>query len=283
MMVLRQLARAIVRRYPAAWRERYQTEVEDLISAGPVRLGDVCGLLRHCIGERVLSLYEPGRHISAFRMITGITLLVYVLTLTVGMVVVSAIPFALGILTRNAVGPIPEDLLDTIVWWLLPIFVLSVAPAVIVLLRRRLARQKTGAPAPPGTSRLVWVVVAGYAAVAFFGGLEPEVVWGDAVRSSVSFLYPMIYILWEPAEANPQWPGRAIFETLARLRTTRYDLRWARMELERCEGLYAGRDAGPELRAARTELQRLLTAEADALASLDAMGYHARFQTAAHT
>jgi len=66
---------------------------------------------------------------------------------------------------------------------------------------------------------------------------------------------------------------------LGRHRRTQYDLRWARMELERCEGLYEGREAGPELRAARSEMERLLGDGARAIADLDAMGYHARFQS----
>ncbi|MBM3751340.1 MAG: hypothetical protein FJW21_09195 [Acidimicrobiia bacterium] len=87
-----------------------------------------------------------------------------------------------------------------------------------------------------------------------------------------------MYVLWDfPEAVDSRWPGRGLFETLGRLRSAHHDLRWAKMELDRCEGLYAGREPGPELRAARAEMDRLTAEEANAMAALDAMGYHARF------
>ncbi len=276
------IARLIVCWYPTAWRERYEHEVMELIDAGPVRLGDVCGLLRHCITERVLALYEPGRHISAYRFISGMALFAYITVMFFAVIVVGSIPFVLGFVVQRLAGPFSADWLDTLAWLFLSVFLLLVVPAWVRLFRLQLRRQ-AGAPLPPVAARLRWMVIGGYAGLMFFVGLEV------GLEAEVSFrgLYHhflrswvVMYFLWALPEDydDLRWPGRGLFETLGRLRSVRYDLRWARMELDRCEGLYAGRDPGPELRAARVEMERLLAEEAAALGQLDAMGYHARFQ-----
>lgn len=51
--MLRHLARAIVTRYPAAWRERYADEVLELIDSAPVRAFDVGELFRNMLVEQV--------------------------------------------------------------------------------------------------------------------------------------------------------------------------------------------------------------------------------------
>jgi hypothetical protein len=277
------IARFIVRCYPAAWRERYEDEVLELLGAGRVRLADVCGLLRHCITERVLALYEPGRHISAYRFISGMALLAYIAVMFLAVIVVGAFPFAAGFGVQRLVGPFPADWVDTLAWLALPVFLLTLVVGWVRLFRLQSGRQ-AATPLPPEATRLRWMVIGGYAGLMFFVGLEA------GLEAEVSFrrLYHhflqswvVVYLLWVLPEDfdDLRWPGRGLFETLGRLRSARYDLRWARMELDRCEGLYAGRDPGPELRAARVEMERLLAAEQTALSELDAMGYHARFQS----
>lgn len=274
---MKALARGIVRCYPAAWRRRYEDEVLSLIDAGSVRLGDVCGLLRNGITERVLSLYEPSRHITSYRFISGMALLTYITALVLVVLVVGAIPFALGYLIQRTAGPMPTEWLDTVAWFYLPLFVLLVLPGFVRLFRLQLARLKTGAALPAQATRLRWMVILGYAGLTFLTGLQTDL----SLRQSINALtqaWVLVFILWEiPEDVGTQWPGSQLFDALGRLRSAHHDLRWARMELDRCEGLYAGRDPGPELRAARAEMDRLTAEEADAMAALDAMGYHARF------
>jgi uncharacterized membrane protein len=277
--VLTWLARLIVRMSPSAWRERYEDEVLALVDDGAVRLGDVCGLLRHCITERVLALYEPGRHISAYRFISGMALLTYIAVLFLAVASVGASVFGMGYLVQRLFGPFPSEWLDTIAWLYLPIFLLLVVPAFVRLFRLRSAQMKTGTPLPPEAARLRWMIIGGYVMLTFLNGLGTDLSFGQ-LFSAVMRSWILVFMLWEfPEDININWPGRGLFETLGRLRSVRYDLRWARMELERCEGIYAGREPGPELRAARAEMERLLAAEQTALSELDAMGYQARFQS----
>jgi hypothetical protein len=273
--MLKSLARAIVRRYPAAWRERYEDEVLALVDAGAVRPRDVVDLLRGWIRERVLALYEPSRHIPAFRLISGLALAAFVTVMVVGTLAVAAVPVLCGYLIRLATGPLPVGTLDAMEWALLPFFILPLGISWIQLYRLQWAHVKTGAPLPPTFARHRLVVLGVCGGMSVLGGMRPDISFES---SYVFVLYPWMVLthFYEPP-ADAKWPGNDLFETLGRLRSVRYDLRWARMELDRCEGIYEGREPGPELRAARAEIARLMGAEADALASLDAMGYHARF------
>jgi hypothetical protein len=269
------LAKSIAHRYPAAWRNRYETEVLSLIDAGSIRLRDVVDLLRGCIRERVLSLYEPSRHISAYRLISGLALTAFISILLIGAVAASAVPFLVGYLIQLAIGPISESILDAVGWALLPLFAGLASWSFIQLFRLRSASIASHAPASAVLSRFRWILIGCFAVVAVLNGMSTVHV-SDAAYNDLLMPSVLLLQLWEPQDGI-RWPGSDLFETLGRLRVVRYDLRWAQMELDRCEGIYAGREPGPELRAARAEMERLSAAEADTLASLDAMGYHARF------
>jgi hypothetical protein len=54
--VTRRLAQALVRRYPAAWRERYEREVSALIDDTSIRFRDLAELLRGLLTERAREL-----------------------------------------------------------------------------------------------------------------------------------------------------------------------------------------------------------------------------------
>ena len=45
------LARAIIRAYPRPWRERYASELLDLVESGPPAFGDIVDLVRGCACE----------------------------------------------------------------------------------------------------------------------------------------------------------------------------------------------------------------------------------------
>ncbi len=53
------LARAILRLYPPAWRERYRSELEDLLERRPVRAVEVADLLRGAIDARLHPQVRP--------------------------------------------------------------------------------------------------------------------------------------------------------------------------------------------------------------------------------
>jgi len=273
--MLQTLARAIVHRYPAAWRARYADEVVALIGVGTIRLRDVLDLLRGCIRERVLALYEPSRHISAFRLISGIALIAWIAILLAGSLMLAVVPFGVGYLLQITLGPFPEDVMDTVAWLYLPLFLGVVVWSFVGFFRLRFASLSTGRPLPAAAAKFRWILLTAYGVLYVLNGMTTDLAYRQ-IFSPVLMMWFLIFRLHEPPN-EIRWPGDGLFEALGRLRTARYDLRWARMELDRCEGIYVGREPGPELRAARAEMNRLTAEEAGAMASLDAMGYHARF------
>lgn len=273
--MMQNVARAIAHGYPAAWRDRYEVEVLALIDAGAIRLRDVIDLLRGCIRERVLALYEPSRHISAFRLISGIALLAWLSMLLVGSLLLAAVPFGVGYVLKVTLGPFPEDVMDTVAWLYLPLFLGFVIWSFLGLFRLRFASIKSGSPLPPAAAKLRWVLLTAYGVLLVHNGMTFDGAY-RRMFSPVLMMWFLSFQIQDPPN-EIRWPGDGLFDALGRLRSARYDLRWARMELDRCEGIYEGRDPGPELRAARVEMDRLIASEADAIAALNAMGYHARF------
>lgn len=66
------VARAIIRRYPRAWRERYEVELLGFIEDTPVRWRDVLDLARGCVVERARTLVvEPEQHPRVAWMLFG--------------------------------------------------------------------------------------------------------------------------------------------------------------------------------------------------------------------
>ncbi|MBM3751339.1 MAG: hypothetical protein FJW21_09190 [Acidimicrobiia bacterium] len=178
------LARSIVRLYPRAWRRRYEDEVLSIIDAGPVRIGDVCGLLRNGITERVLSLYEPSRHITAYRFITGMTLLAYITVLFLVVLVAGFIPFAVGYLIQWTAGPLPAEWLDTVFWLFVPAFLVLIVPAYIRFFRLQLVHMKAGTPLLRLATKLRWIIVGGYVVLSFLTGVEADLSFHQSVLAA---------------------------------------------------------------------------------------------------
>jgi len=60
-----QLARAILRLYPAAWRDRYRGELEDLLWRRRVRAADLADLLRGALDARLHPQVHPALQVAA--------------------------------------------------------------------------------------------------------------------------------------------------------------------------------------------------------------------------
>ena len=72
-MTTRAWAHAIVRRYPSAWRERYEAEVRGLIDDASIHVRDLGELLRGLFAERARELLtsaeNPGRTATILNLI----------------------------------------------------------------------------------------------------------------------------------------------------------------------------------------------------------------------
>lgn len=104
------LASALVRRYPLAWRERYEAEVLALLEDSPPGIRDLLELTRGLFVERVKSWVEPGEH--PYRTFIVLRGCVSVLRVLPAIVLVVGTALA-GDAIRMQVGPPPtvaEDL-----------------------------------------------------------------------------------------------------------------------------------------------------------------------------
>ncbi len=86
--MMTRLAQALVGKYPSAWRERYEAEVQELLVDSPVRISDVFELCRGLIVERMKSLIEPAEHPTmtdwGFRFVAWLINIAPAVTLVVG-------------------------------------------------------------------------------------------------------------------------------------------------------------------------------------------------------
>ena len=272
---MRALARFLVRWHPKPWRARYEEEVLELLDANRVRLRDLFDLFKSGVTERVLSWYEPSQHITRFRLITSFVIMASVLVGAVVIVAIAGAPFAFGYALASRFAPLPgflEELAD----WLYAVSLAVMFVCYFRLHRRRMARIRLQTPKEPPDFRLIRFLAIGSSVGGFLAGVSMA---GSTYQSLSPVFTPLIFFLQAFEPTDIRFPGGDLLGALGRHRQAQYDLRWARMELDRCEGLYEGREAGPELRAARSEMERLLGEEAHAIADLDAMGYHARFQS----
>jgi hypothetical protein len=222
----------------------------------------------------VLSWYEPSQHIIRFRLITCLVVTVCIGVTLVAVFTAGAAPFAAGYALATRFGPL-SGFVEEVASWLYVLSLAATFTCYIRFHRRRMARIRTNAPKEPSDVRLVRLLTAVCVAASFLAGLAMP---GEAYQSFSPAFVPLLFLLQAFEPTGIDFPGGDLLGALGRHRQAQYDLRWARMELERCEGLYAGREAGPELRAARAEMERLLDEEARAVADLDAMSYHSRFQ-----
>ena len=272
---MRALARSLVHWHPKPWRERYEVEVLELVDANRVRLRDLFDLFKSGVTERVLSWYEPSQHITRFRLITCFVIMASISVGVVVLLALGAAPFAAGYALGARFAPLP-GLVEQLANWLYVLTLTATFVCYFRMHRRRMARLRLQTLKEPADYRLMRLVAIGSALASFVAGVSMP---GSDYQSISPVLTPLMFFLQAFEPTDIRFPGDDLLGALGRHRQPQYDLRWARMELDRCEGLYEGREAGAELRAARSEMERLLGEEARAIADLDAMGYHARFQS----
>jgi hypothetical protein len=251
------IAKWLVHRYPKAWRERYASEMLALLDDSATRWRDLIDLMHGLLVERLHSVFEPGsRPKLTFALL-------FAAPMVIGLVPV-LLAVGLGAAARSMFGAIP--------WWgvsaggMLSLLTMLAwgFRRVIWQLRnpeRAYVRPYGPVPAPPG-----WMVAMSLLGAMLLGAART----GPATLEALSG----VVVAGEWLVMGGRWwrMNAAVQQLFAADR----EMKWAQMELDRCERL-TPRGVPMPLEAARSEIRRIETQTEEALASLNSLGYRGRF------
>jgi hypothetical protein len=245
------LARWILTRYPRAWRERYGDEVRALLDDGHVSRADVVDLLRGCASEWKVAIADPEDHPRVFQLFTGIE------ALCRGLIKIAAFllpAIATAAYLRRHVGPPPE--------WVGTLGVMGyVLPMTAMWLAMR-RQNRSGRVATPygmlSASQLRWWVPLAMVTIAL-------ILWADGppdFRASLTtellarWLHVMLVVMFFLSATHR--PRFGMLDLASEMGSRRYLLRWAKLEVARCDSLDP-RDPtrARQLASAQAEVERL--------------------------
>jgi hypothetical protein len=262
--MLRRLARAIVLRHPAPWRERYEAEVLALIEDSPVRPRDLGELVRGLLMERARALIEDADHPTRTARLLGSFQPLFV-------IVFLTTAWSLGAGLREWAGE-QSTVLSEIGMVVAVACVLATLVMKFVLLRGQ--RWDHGRPALPSWAGLMLLPV-------FFGSIV-LCAWGNWAGFTQGPIWVRLFI-WafifgaEIADLSSAfWPGRGMLQAIGRLSWAEAQIKTARQWVEGCHTMIEKGIPSP-LAEAQAQVDRFSRDRESALAELQQLGYRARF------
>jgi hypothetical protein len=270
--MIRRLALGILRRYPVAWRERYEAEVSALIDDSPARLGDLSELLRGLIAERArefMSADEKPKRTAA--VLTWMP--------AAFMIAFSAAALATGFALRHLTGRWPAAREEAFAIAVTSILLALVVVHVVALVRHGRRPQ----PKPPVPQTPTWVAVlllpCVFAAIAV-------ATWGDALFAGQgslpwalhAFVRIYTYFLVLKNLTASLWPGRDLLRALGELEAAEGHLKTNEAWVQSCRE-WIGKGVPSPLNDALAQVGRWTIERDAARARLQELGYGARFRT----
>lgn len=252
------LSRSVVRAYPQAWRDRYEIEVLALMDDVPTRPRDVLDLARGLVVERARSLFEPADR--PLLTTTLVALGVYARALAV-----LSVPIVTGWAARLYLGPLPRmagagaSMLELVI-------LLSWAMRANAAYQKHSTKHSVWNPQQPVFSKQAGRVWLG-------GLLTATLLMAWDVRARPAMLLFVHVVANHLARQSGPW-HEALSEALHRLRSAKHEMKWALMELDRCQRLVTGGVAAP-IEEARQAVARIERRRAEAMGALYGLGYRA--------
>jgi hypothetical protein len=280
--MLRDIARAVVLKYPEPWLDRYGDEVLDLLSHSPVRVSDVGELFRGLVVERTRAFIEDADHPN--RAILLLSLLPFTCS---AIFVVSA--WVTGFALRSwRAFPEPAEDFGTLV------FVAGLVLFGLVMWQLR-RQQKLTVLLPPGPripARLgVGLLTALFAVVAvveWCGGAFPHSSQSNGGVDPFELMWTItrfhLYSNAASTLAASFWPQHSMLEAFGRLTTAEAHLRAAQTWADGCKTWMATSahartdDTATQLQEAESRIERWGAERAAALDQLQRLGYRSRFE-----
>ncbi len=262
--MMTRLAQAIVRRYPTAWRERYEDEVIELVDDAPVRMRDLADLAHGLIVERwreLLSSAESPRRTEFVLVMFG--------PLVVLSVVLSGA--ATGWLLRLALGPWSPAWADVGEWALM----------VLLLASFPFRWRSVLPPHENRRGRMLLVLLAGLFVLVSMSE------WGELVRFDGSYrrfseslaTVMALGLFWLIGVGTTRglWPDKSILDPIMGVEVAEEQLRLSRAWVEGCH-VSASQGIPAPLAEAEAQVVHWEAELLKAKEALHAMGYCARFQ-----
>jgi hypothetical protein len=254
--IAKSFGRRLVRSYPQPWRERYEGEVLALLDETNVRWRDVADLARGLLVERARSVFEPGDHpYATFAAMEVCYWGLMTVMMTGGLL--------LGWAARAWIGPIPRWAGVTA----------SMAIGVIALIYYFKKAAKSAQHAAPDQASFRRV---GFLGIAVMGTTLALLSWAK-IGSYLDVVTFGMMGTWFHGALQNQGIWRRMHVAIGQLIQYRHDIKWAKLELERCEHLETAGMTSP-IEEARANLDRVKKSGEKTFATLHGMGYRARFK-----
>jgi hypothetical protein len=267
-MTTRAWAHAIVRRYPKAWRERYEAEVRGLIDDTHVQFRELGELLRGLFTERARELLTSDEHPRRAAIIVGLA------TPIAGALFIGAAWLtAFGL--RNLTGPWPGP----VQYAALGAFCL-VSGAVFTLMIRSSKRRDPSRPliVPPDVAvrvlPLTFVAAALYAASVASAEPSPPNTFPSWISHSYNWLW---FALFAGNQIASFLPGQELLQVFARISAAEGQIRANEQWVASCHDWIAKGVPSP-LNDALQQVGKCTVERDSARARLKQLGYRARFR-----
>jgi hypothetical protein len=271
--MIRRLALAMVRRYPAAWRERYETEVSALIRDSPARVRDLGDLLHGLITERARELVAADDRPKRTAAVLAWMPAAFILTFT-------AVAIALGLVLQRVAGRWSETQEEALGWAIVSLLFALVAVHIVTTVRHRRRPQ----PKPPMPQAPAWlaglllpcvfvaVVCATWAGVLLAQSDSDSLPWGLH-----AFTRGYLYLMLLDHLTSSLWPRRDLLHAFAALGGAEGWLRVNEAWVVSCREWIAKGVSSP-LNDALAQVGYWTIERDSARARLQALGYRARFR-----
>lgn len=269
-MTTRAWAHAIVRRYPDAWRERYEAEVRGLIDDTPVHFRDLGELLRGLFTERARELLmsdeKPGR-----------TALVVGLASPIAGMICGGLAWLVGSGVSRLTGPWSE----ASGYVGLAVFSLLLAIVLVLMIRGAKRRDPTRpfVVAPDVAVRILplsFVAACLYAALITQEDPSPSRLWPAWITHSTNWIY---FSLFAGNQIASFLPGQRLLETFGRIAGAEQAIGTNQKWAESCREWIAKGVPSP-LNDALLQVDKWTLERDSARARLKELGYRSRFRGA---
>lgn len=266
----RAFALRLLRRYPPAWRERYEAEVCALIEDSGVRVRDLAELIRGLITERVRELLtsaENPKRTATYLALTKPAAAVLFVSAAVGS----------GLVLRSFIGPLSEDARQS------GSIVFSSCLIVFMAISMFTRRRPWGAvdqpyPAWVGAVLLpsLFGTVVLAVAVNVTGSTEYAAPGTRWISANTPWLNLFLYSNWVFDVCGSFWPGRKLLQAFLELQGAEQQLENSENWAASCREWIAKGVPSP-LNDAERQVAEWSEKLAAARERVHAMGYRARF------